>query len=71
MINHEPVVPNCEGCQRCMREVLGEKRIICARHPDPRMQWLILYCDDATHIGIKKHQDDEDHTHYDSRKKVR
>jgi len=70
MNNHEPIVPQCIGCGRIFKEVVGDKREVCGRHPFPHIRWLGGFdCEDATFL--KKDNDYNDDSHYDNRKSSR
>ena len=48
IIEHEPIVEECEGCVRCGLKIIGGgKEIICHRHPQPRTRWWFMWkCED-------------------------
>lgn len=70
MNQHEPIILKCMGCCHVFKEVVGDKREVCRRHPFPRMQWFgDIVCEDASHHGKgKDNQDDIYQGRYDNRK---
>jgi hypothetical protein len=57
MPEHEPIVSECEGCDRIVK-YWKDGKLICACHPFPKMNWWPgLPCEKATHINISDEED--------------
>lgn len=68
--NHDPIVPECEGCMRIFREINGEKRLICRWCAFPKMQWIGGFaCSGCTTIEHKPSEDPEEEGKYDFRRR--